>query len=133
MGMPKTSKTYPAPEKWEDVVRIKQEMQVDLLTRAQVGAKSSIFAAKRLGMHNSNYLSTCRRLGVPVDHLLTRSKPSWNVTPDQARYQGWKSFENGVLAEACPYSEDALRAAWLQGWQGAEQKHKHESQTENKP
>jgi hypothetical protein len=77
--MTRARKNYRPPETWGDIFRIKQEMQIDLLKRAQIGARDAGVAAKNIGMTRNSYVITCRRLGVEVDHLLDRRHPRWGA------------------------------------------------------
>jgi len=68
-------KLYPAPETWADMMVLRQKMMIDILERAQIGAQDAGFAAKKLGMTRANYVISCRRLDVEVDHLLQQDHP----------------------------------------------------------
>ncbi len=76
--MMKARKNYPLPDTWAGIFETKVKMQIELLTRAQEGATDAGFAAKKIGMTRNMYVLTCRRLGVPIDHLLDRQHPRWS-------------------------------------------------------
>lgn len=69
--------TYEAPKRWSDIARVKQRMQIDMLTEAGKGARDAGIAAARIGITRNLYVTTCRRLGVPVDNLIEQNHPRW--------------------------------------------------------
>jgi hypothetical protein len=75
MSEPRARKTWTLPYSWDEIAKIKQQMQIELLTRAQLGAVDAGMAARRISMTRNNYVITCRRLGVEVAHLLDRQHP----------------------------------------------------------
>ena len=72
---PPARKMYAAPKTWADMMQLRQTMMVDILKRAQIGATNAGFAAEKLGMTRNNYVISCRRLGIEVEHLLDREHP----------------------------------------------------------
>lgn len=74
----KARKTYQQPKVWSDVQRLVTQMRVDMLRAAGEGACDATFAANKLGMSRNAYVTNCRRLGVPVDHLIETDHPRWS-------------------------------------------------------
>ncbi|MEB3419930.1 hypothetical protein ACFSDD_11160 [Salipiger marinus] len=72
-----TAPRYPVPTKWHEISQIKVRMQVDMLTAAARGAANAGQAAARIGMNRNLYVTTCRRLGIEIAHLLERDHPRW--------------------------------------------------------
>lgn len=73
----KARKTYQAPDRWCDVQALVLRIRQDMLTEAADGATDAGYAARRLDMKRSDFVQACRRLNVPVDHLLDKRHPRW--------------------------------------------------------
>lgn len=66
-------RTYQAPETWDGIARVNNQMRVDMLRACGEHASDAGKAAALAGMSRNSYVSACRRLGVPVEHLLDQT------------------------------------------------------------
>ncbi|WP_143137610.1 ribosome modulation factor [Burkholderia ubonensis] len=44
------------------------------------------------------------------------------TNPNRAKWEGVKAWRDGVSRSACPYTDEKLRTAWIDGWTERDQR-----------